>query len=155
MKLACNNKQGFTLLELMLVMALLVVIALASREVYNGFALGTNIDNVSKTIIFDLRAARNSAMNGQEANNWGIHFVNSTSDYYEIFASPSNYSDGSKSVKMTVYLSSGINFSSPSEGNNTDIIFTSLSGTSSSANINVISASTQKTVSVNSEGLVN
>ena len=157
MKVVLKNKSGFTILELMLVMALLVIIAMASREVYNGFALGANIDNVSKTIIFDLRSARSSAMNGQDSYNWGVHFVNATStsdtDYYEIFSTPTNYASTTK--KTTVFLSNGIGFSTPSVGTTLDIIFTSLSGTSSAANIIVTSVSNQKTVSVNSEGLVN
>ncbi|MFZ4631691.1 MAG: pilus assembly FimT family protein [Patescibacteria group bacterium] len=155
MNLFFKKKSGFTLLELMLVMSILVIIALASREVYNGFALGKNIDNISKTIVFDLRGARSNAMNGQEDSNWGVHFVNSTSDYYEIFTSPTVYGAFSSSVRTTVYLGSGISFSLPSEGNNQDIIFAKLSGTSTTANINIISTSNQKTISVNSEGLVN
>jgi Tfp pilus assembly protein FimT len=139
----------------MLVMAILVVLALAGREVYNGFAIGRNIDNVSKTIMFDLRIARSNAMSGQESHNWGIHFVNNTADYYELFSSPSDYSDVSKVVKTTTYLSDNISFLVPSEGNNLDVIFASLSGTSSSSTISIISAQNQKSILVNTEGLVN
>lgn len=155
MNLVFKKKSSFTLLELMLVMSILVVIALVSREVYSGFALGKNIDNISKTIVFDLRSARSNAMNGQEDNNWGIRFVNSTSDYYEIFTSPTVYGASFSAVRTTVYLDSGISFSSPGEGNTQDILFTKLSGTSTTANINIISASNQKIISVNSEGLIN
>ncbi|QQG52601.1 MAG: type II secretion system protein [Candidatus Falkowbacteria bacterium] len=148
-------KPGFTLLELLLVMAILVTVALASREVYNGFAMGKNIDAVSKTVIFDLRTARSNAMSGQESNNWGIHFVNGASDYYEFFSSPGTYAHASTTVKTTTYLSGGLSFGTPSEGNNLDIIFTSLSGTSSSATVNITSSQDQKNITVNAEGLVN
>lgn len=152
----CNNyKQGFTLLELLLVMAILAVVALASREVYNGFAMGKNIDSVSKTIIFDLRAARSNAMSGQESNNWGIHFVNGGSDYYEFFSSPGAYAHASTTIKTTTYLSGGLSFLTPSEGNNLDVIFSGLSGTSSSSTIGIISAQDQKNIIINAEGLVN
>lgn len=155
MKNYSTYKSGFTLLELLLVMAILVIVALASREVYNGFAMGKNIDAVSKTIIFDLRVARSNAMSGQESNNWGIHFVNGASDYYEFFSSPGTYAHASTSIKTTTYLGSGLSFLTPSEGSSLDVIFSGLSGASSSSTISIKSAQDQKNIIVNTEGLVN
>lgn len=155
MKIKLKNKSGFTLLELMLVMAILVIIALASRDIYNNFALDTSIDNNSKTIMFDLRSARDRAMNGQNDYNWGIHFVNSASDYYEIFSTPTNYASASTTIESTNYLNGNTTFSSPSAGNSIDIIFTKISGLATATDIIIVSGSNQRTISVKSQGLIN
>lgn len=74
-----KNKSGFTLLELMLVITILVIIAFIGKDFYANFALDANIDNSAKTIMFDLRSVRDKAMNSQSMNgmtaykNWGIH----------------------------------------------------------------------------------
>jgi prepilin-type N-terminal cleavage/methylation domain-containing protein len=155
MKIKLKNKSGFTLLELMLVMAILVIIAFVSRDLYTNFALDTTIDNNSKTIMFDLRSARDKAMNGQDDDNWGIHFVNATSDYYEIFSTPTNYASASTTIESTNYLNGNVTFSSPATGNSVDIIFTKISGLATATDIIIISGTNQRTISVKSQGLIN
>jgi prepilin-type N-terminal cleavage/methylation domain-containing protein len=155
MRIKLKNKSGFTLLELMLVMAILAIIAFVSRDLYTNFALDATIDNNSKTIMFDLRSARNRAMNGQDDYNWGIHFVNSASDYYEIFSTPTNYASASTTIESTNYLNGNITFSSPANGNSIDIIFTKISGLATATDIIIISGTNQRTISVKSQGLIN
>lgn len=151
-----KNKSGFTLLELMLVMTILVIIAMVGREFYGNFALDANIDNSAKTIMFDLRSARDKAMNGQDSDNWGIHFVNGASDYYEIFSTPTNYASASTTIESTTYLSGNIVFSSPPSASSSDIIFNSISGlVATDTSVVILSGTNSRTISVKSQGLIN
>lgn len=146
---------GFTLLELILVIAILVIIATVGRDFYGSFVSGAQIEANAKTIIYDLRNTRDKAMNGQDDRIWGIHFVNDVSDYYEVFSTPSNYLDQAKTILVTSYLKNGISFSLPTEGANTDIIFSKISGTTTVANINIKAGLTEKSISINDQGLIN
>jgi hypothetical protein len=94
-------------------------------------------------------------MNGQDDRIWGVHFVNSSSDYYEVFSTPSNYADLAKTVLVTSYLKTGINFSYPADGQSVDIIFSKISGTTTAANIIINAGLDTKTISVQGQGLVN
>ncbi|MFZ2310792.1 MAG: hypothetical protein WAW11_04600, partial [Patescibacteria group bacterium] len=95
------------------------------------------------------------AMNGLEDQNWGIHFVNSTNDYYEIFSTPSNYSDVAKKILVTSYLQNGITFSSPAEGVDADIIFIKINGQVASSSIIIKTGANQRVISIQSQGLIN
>jgi prepilin-type N-terminal cleavage/methylation domain-containing protein len=149
------KKTGFTLLEMMLVIAMLAIIVFVSREFYGSFALDATVDNSAKTITFDLRNVRDRAMNGQNDSNWGIHFANASDDYYEIFSTPTNYADVAKVIESKNYLSGNIKFSSPSEGNNLDVIFTKVSGTTFDASVIIMYGTNQKTITVKAQGLIN
>jgi prepilin-type N-terminal cleavage/methylation domain-containing protein len=150
-----NYKSGFTLLELLLVIALMVIIAAMSRDFYGSFVSGAQLDANVRTIVYDLRNTRDKAMNGLSDQNWGVHFVNGASDYYEIFSSASDYSDLNKTIVVTTYLRNGNIFSSPAEGATTDVLFGKISGTSTAATIIVNAGQATKTITIKPEGLVN
>lgn len=150
-----SHRSGFTLLELTLVIGMIVIIATMSRDFFGSFVSPSQVENNAKTIIFDLRNTRDKAMNGLEDRNWGIRFINGTNDYYEIFSTPTNYSDLAKQTLVTSYLQNGIIFSSPTEGVNSDIIFTKISGQVASSSIIIKASSNLRTISVQPQGLIN
>lgn len=154
MKINNWQKSGFTLLELMLVIGVLVVIATMSRDFYGSFVPEAQVEENAKTIIYDLRNTRDKAMNGQDDRSWGVHFVNGASDYYEIFSTPTDYSDVGKTILLTSYLRNNITFNTPSEGGNLDIIFSKISGQVSSSSITIKSGSNQKTIFIKEQGLI-
>lgn len=155
MKITKSHQNGFTLLELMLVIGILVIIATISRDFYGSFVPGAQLEDNAKTIIYDLRNTRDKAMNGQDSRLWGIHFFNGASDYYEIFSTPTDYSDVTKTILVTNYLRNGIIFSSPAEGNNLDIIFNQISGQVASSSVTIKTGSLERTVFVQGQGLIN
>ncbi len=155
MKINKLHQNGFTLLELMLVIGILVIIATISRDFYGSFVPGAQLEDNAKTIIYDLRNTRDKAMNGQDSRLWGIHFVNGASDYYEIFSTPTDYSDATKTILVTNYLRNGIIFSSPAEGNNLDIIFNQISGQVASSSVTIKTGSLERTIFVKEQGLIN
>jgi prepilin-type N-terminal cleavage/methylation domain-containing protein len=150
-----SAKSGFTLLEILLVVGVLVIIAAVSRDFYGSFVSGAQLDANSKTIIYDIRNTRDKAMNGQDDRRWGVHFVNGSNDYYETFSTPTDYSDGAKVIGVTTYLSNGVKFSYPAEGANTDIIFEKISGLATSSSIIISGGQNLKTISISSQGLIN
>lgn len=155
MKISNSKKTGFTLLEIMIVVAILVIIASISRDFYGSFVSSAQLEDNAKTIIYDLRNTRDKAMNGQDDKNWGVHVVNGTSDYYEIFSTPTDYSDVAKSVLVTSYLRNGITFSSPVEANNLDILFTKISGQVTSTSLTIKAGLNERIIYVKGQGLIN
>lgn len=155
MKINKSHSSGFTLLELMLVIGILVIIATMSRDFYGSFVPEAQVAENAKTIIYDLRNTRDKAMNGQDDRLWGIHFVNGASDYYEIFSTPTDYSNVLKTILVTSYLRNGIVFTSPAESSNLDIIFGKINGQVASSSITIKSGVNSKTVFVKEQGLIN
>jgi len=155
MKINKLHQNGFTLLELMLVIGILVIISTISQDFYGSFVSSTQLEDNAKTIIYDLRNTRDQAMNGQDDRLWGIHFVNGASDYYEIFSTPTDYNDATKTISVTSYLRNGITFTNPAEGNNLDIIFNKISGQSASSSVVIKAGPNERTIFVKEQGLIN
>lgn len=149
-----RNKSGFTLLELLIVVAVLVIIAAMSRDFFGSFVGGASLRNENTSLMFNLRGVRDKAMNGQNDMNWGMHLVNGTQDYYEIFSSPTNYSSASTTIASKVYLSNNIFFSTPAEGFSADIIFSKITGTTTAAEIILTSKGEDSAISISNQGFV-
>ena len=149
------NRGGFTLLELLLVIGILVIIAAISQDFFGSLTQGVQIEDNAKTIIYDLRNTRDKAMNGQDDRNWGVHFVNSSSDYYEIFSTPTDYNDSAKVITVTSYLKNNVNYSFPVEGANFDIIFNKISGQVASSSVILNSGQINREIFVQTQGLIN
>jgi prepilin-type N-terminal cleavage/methylation domain-containing protein len=150
-----THQSGFTLLELLLVIAVLAVIAAMSRDSFSSFLGGAGLKDSAQMIAYDLRSTRNQAMNGANDRNWGIHFVNGANDYYEIFSSSTDYSDVAKEITRTDYLKNNAAFSNPPEASSLDVIFSKISGTTTAVGIVLGLGQEQQIIAVNSQGLVN
>lgn len=118
---------GFTLMEVLLVIAILAVLTAISAPMYRSFIKTSELNSVSKTIISFLKEARSKSMSGNLGLKWGVHFVNSSADYYESFSTPTDYNDSSKNVVATTSLPLGVNFTEPVSTSN--IIFGKINGT--------------------------
>lgn len=151
------TRQGFTLIEVILVIGMLAVVASMSTAVYFGFYQGVKLDEARRDISNNLVLARSRAAQGEESLKWGIRFnnvLNDANDKYEIFATVSDYSAGT--VKETFYLPAAVEFSDPSNGNVKDIIFNKISGAATAASSVTIldSGGETRTINVNSQGLI-
>lgn len=148
------HERGFTLLELLLVVSIVTVLAALGFGYFRNAVKNIQFDTVAKSLAFDLKNARTKAMSGESDVKWGIHFVNGTDDYYELFSTPTIWSDPGKTVFDATYLAADLAFGSPSEGNTTDIIFNKIAGTTSANSVTITFEGNTKTITVTAEGTI-
>lgn len=144
--------QGFTLFEVLVTISVLAVLSAAGVGYYRNFVRNVEFDSVAKGIIFDLKNAQSKAMAGEDDVKWGIHFVNGSEDYYELFSTPTSYSDTLAIVKTTVYLPGAIAFSTPAEGVAADIIFDKITGAPSNSTVTIFFEGESKTITATAAG---
>ena len=149
-----QQPRGFSLLELLMVIAILGILGAAGFGYYVNVAKNIEISTVARTLASELRDARARAMGGESRRKWGVHAVNGASDYFEVFSTPTNYANGGTTINRTQYLFSGAAFSDPSEGTSKDIIFTGISGTTTASSLTLTSQTQSITVSVTALGLI-
>ena len=145
-----NFKNGFSLLELLIVISVIVILGTTGVNFYRNYVKSVELESTAKIIVSDLKTARAKAMTGEDNLKWGAHFVNGANDYYELFSTATDY--GGASVKMTVFLPKAVSFSAPGEGVNLDVIFSKISGTATNSSVIVSSEGQTRTVTVTALG---
>lgn len=145
------KNRAFSLLELLIVVAILAIIGAIGSGFYVSYGKNISIKSTAQTILFDLKNAQSKSMAGVDGYKWGIRFVNSTTDYYEIFSTPTDYS-AATSFLPRVYLTDSISFSDPATSSTKDIIFNKISGGTSDSTITINTSTASKTVNISSIG---
>lgn len=149
-----SYSRGFTLLEVLLVIAILAVLFTGVGAFYGNYIKIVEFESVGKHMLFDMREARTYAMSGKKGEYWGVHAKNGVDDYYEIYSTPSDYSSGAKTIFSTVYLPGGISFTLPAEGLERDILFSRIFGTTTPAVLEVAFNNATTTITITQEGFV-
>ena len=149
-----ESSKGFSLLELLMVITIFIILSVVGSASYRNYNKSVELSAFSQAMSGNMRYMRSKSMIGEGGFKWGIHFVNSTNDYYELFSTPTTYADAGKVITETDYLPKSITFSDPTEGNTKDVIFDKISGNSTTASVSVISESVTQTINVTSIGTV-
>lgn len=151
-----QTSRGFSLLELLIVMAITVILAAAGSGMYRSFGKSVELSSTSQEMAASLRHMQSKAMTGEGGFKWGVHFVNTTTDdYYVLFStSGTTFADGTTVSVATTTLSKTITFSDPSSGTSKDIIFNKISGTTTAATVVIGSEGLTQTVNVSSIGTI-
>lgn len=68
------NNRGFTLLELMLVMAILAILSTGVVISFLGYQRQAEVDSSSKMIVDALREAQSRSVSGKDFKPWGVCF---------------------------------------------------------------------------------
>ena len=153
-----HSRTGFTLLELILVLALIVIFALALIPNLFGSRGRTEFDAAGKQMVVLLREAQNRSIAQASSSAWGVHFENATTTtpFYALFAYP--YS--SSSVLTYYRLSSRVQYASTTIalGASKEIVFQQISGfASASTTVGILfsgDSQVSSTLRVSSSGAV-
>ena len=154
------HDDGFSILELLISMAIIAIIAAAVGINLVNYYRATALEAASKDIVGELRLAQNRALMSQDgdSNNqgdkWGIRFTNGADDYYETFYG-NTYSTASTTQK--IYLPPAVVFTLPASSSYTDVIFTNITGTTTATSTVISSAdgSKSQTINIEASGRVN
>lgn len=138
--------RGFTLIELILVIAIISFIALLSSPFYSRFLLQNAVGNTVDELIGSLRKAQIYSMAGKQGSAWSVNFSSNTITLYKgtSFAGRDTAFDEKFSINPNVSVS-GM----------TDISYAKATGlpTPTSATITISSGNNSKTVTLNSQGV--
>jgi prepilin-type N-terminal cleavage/methylation domain-containing protein len=155
-KIFKNRSRGFTLMEIIISMAILALFGTISVIYLGSYRRSVSIDTEAEKIVAYLRQAQNRATSGESGVDWGVHFDNPSSgdDYYALFQG-----DAYTSSVETIYLSNQIQFSYPAPGGTENIVFQRISGwpvaTKSVTIQSVVNSNLNRIISINSAGQIN
>jgi len=148
-----GNNRAFSLIEVLIVLAIVVILGSMGVGFYANYSKSVEINSLNQTIIFDLKQAQSKSMIGEGGLKYGVHFVNGAKDYYEIFSTPDTYAN--KTVISTNYLTNGVTFSDPSEGISKDIVFNKISGRPAvESSVSLVSQANTKTINISIIGTI-
>ena len=121
-----EKSAGFTLIEIILVVALIMVISTVSFVSLSGFRTRKDVELAVNEVSVALRETRQRSVTQEDGKRWGVRFTNSTStDTYKIFTGAS-YS--TSTVVATHGFNRRVELSEPSEGYTYDFLFAPVSG---------------------------
>lgn len=135
--------KGFSFVELILVVALILILAGTTSAFYSNFLTRNALANTTDQIIGQLRKAQMYAMMGKRNGNWGVNYSSQTITLYEGSSYPGNATFETISVNNNISVNG---FS--------DINFSKITGSpNSTATITVSGNDDSKTITVNSLGV--
>lgn len=148
---------GFTLIEILISMGILVLIAGFSFAYLGGFQHKSNTDAAVQKIVSFTREAQMRAKSGQDGMAWGVHWENPLAgdDFYSLFRD--TYS--ATSTIETIKLPKSVQFITPADGNSVEIIFQRITGNPTTATTTItvaskVNASILETITINSLGRI-
>ncbi|MEK7534014.1 MAG: prepilin-type N-terminal cleavage/methylation domain-containing protein [Patescibacteria group bacterium] len=145
-----NRQAGLTIIELLLVIAIISIIGLMSTSFYSRFLTQNTVENTENQLVSSFRKAQVYSMMGKQNGVWGVRYT----------LSPK---------KITLYLSGNPAFDEIYNVNNnitisdfTDISFAKITGLPNSSGVPITSPVTititggnnNKTITINSQGVV-
>lgn len=154
--------KGFTLLELVIVVAILGIIASTSIGFYAGYKNTLELESMADLIMGESRLAREKASSGENFAKWGIHFDKSGADqFFELFSGdfyPGTIQEKiyiSNFIEINQFLSGGI----PVISDVFDVQFNRIYGVTAdnldkSIILKLKSSNDQKTITITKEGKI-
>lgn len=164
-------QKAFSLVEVILVIAILAILASASVSLFIGYKRNLEVETGAQEIALKLKEVRGYTTYGDQFKKWGIHFANPTSGpdtgnpFFETYYCNNvtcAYS-ADITIKEKIYLSSFLQFNIPASGATCEVVFQINTGrldatlTTCGSNSVVIAekgTSNTKTVTINSEGKI-
>jgi len=128
-------ERGFTLIETLIVLAVIAVMAVLSVPYYQSFQIRTQLDDKAEEVVQTLRKAQSKAMAIEDDQVFGVHFE---SNKFVLFKNtPYNPNDPDNEITdlpSTLLISFNLN------GGGSEIVFDKLKGTTANYGIVTISS---------------
>jgi len=121
-------RNGFTLIETIIVLGVLVVISVVMISSLFSRRGRTDLDNTARQIAALLREAQGRSVAGESGMSWGVHFENATTSrpFYALFRNI--YGTSTRAGLYTLPLTVGFSTSTIAAGSSTDVVFGKVSG---------------------------
>lgn len=146
-KFVNTRQKGFTLIELVLVVAIVSLLGLLTLPFFSRFFNQNAVSNAVDQLTGELRKAQVYSMVGKQNGPWGVSYNSNTITLFQgnTYATRNTGLDEKFNVNPAITIS-GI----------TEVDFSRLTGTPSATPVIVISGTgTSKTITLNSLGIVN
>lgn len=131
--------RGFTLMEMIIVLAVIALMTAAITPFYRTFYLGQQLDSTTDELVSNLRRAQTKAIISEEDARWGIRWGTGV---YIIF------NENDPSLDEEVDYPDNITIQAPG-----DIIFDQLTGTTSTTG--EITLNQTEIINLNAQGRIN
>jgi Tfp pilus assembly protein FimT len=132
---------GVSLIELILVVAIISTIAIAVASFGGGFLSRNHLTNKTNEVVSSLRTAQLNTMSGKEDCQWGVETTSSRIKLYAV---------GDSSFDQVFAIPSGVSITS------TNVVFDKLNGNSSAPTTIVVNndVGESNSISINEVGIV-
>lgn len=142
-----TSAHGFTLVELLLSMAIMTLLIGLSLPVYETFVRRNDLDLTTQTVAETIRKAETYARGGKNDTTWGVNFASTSSTLFM----GATYATRDTTYDEIVPLPSSV-----TQSGMTEITFSKLYGTPSTTGTLTLSSTTNSTrqVSINTKGTV-
>ena len=130
-------ENGFTLLELIVVVAILVIVGAISIPSIVSLQKIPQLNNTSEEIINTLRIAQNKTLSSEQNSQYGVYFNTATSPHQYILFKGVSFALRDSSFDQIYSISSIIEFYAVNTGGNNEVVFDKLTG--STANFGNVS----------------
>ncbi len=148
-------KNGFTLFELVVVTAIIIMIATASFTISTGRIISNDLNTKVHEMTYTLKLAQMRSITRYKDDTWGVYF-NTGSRSYTLFKG-ATYAARNTSYDSTITLPSDLSFTSVSlNGGGSEVLFDKLTGKTSRYGTIVVTPTQGSawTITVNSLGVI-
>ncbi len=136
---------GFSLIELLLVIAIIGIISTFSTSFYSRFIMQNAAFNTGDQLVGDFRRAQILAMMGRQNSNWGVNITGATLTLYM----GNNYASRNTDFDEEFSLNPNISISGMS-----DVNFARITGLpSTTPNITISGSGSTQNISINAQGV--
>jgi prepilin-type N-terminal cleavage/methylation domain-containing protein len=141
-----NKQKGFTFIELLLVMAIVLTLSVMSTVFFSRFLTQNSVANTVDQVIATLRKAQMYSMQGKQADSWSVNYSSNILTLYK----GTNFVTRDASFDERFTIGSNVTISGF-----TTISFSRVTGIpTTSPTITISGGNNNKTITINSQGVM-